>query len=968
MSSPATDSADSPRLPVPPAGGTRASGPPGAAPAAAPGRDRGWRTGAIRWLTAATLAAAGYLAYSGFERIRLERRAEDARGERVRLRAEWIDELRFVGGLCVDAALLVRRAGGRTADAEARFRPVLSAVTARAPEDAHAPAEPHYHLGRLLRVLLRGDEAREALDRALAADPGHLAARYERIVLAGEDLARLHAARWADRHQARLLAASEPGLEATVGRDAKEPESPAADPVQLALEEGIRAHLARLKPLPDGGETAPAGPEEESEAPAGNRAPAAPGLSQARLECARGLMLAWSGDQETDADAARERFERALAVDRTLDEAYVGLAVLELRAGRVDAAIAALDRLLAVDRGLVFAWRLRSQCRRTMAEREGIDAGAAADHRRRALSDLDRVVELAPERARSWAERGAYRLECGLSPTVPGLDSRAEFRAALADFDEALRRAPEESVTWLLRARAGHAWGVAEHDGGGEAVDLVARAREDFREARRFAADGEEVRVLPAALEGFWARVRLGRGEEVQESIRAAEEAYARALEAASGDPVPRFGRGLVRALAARETARRGLDPAALFASAQEDLDLVADLRPDAVAVWLARAELELDRAQDRERRGEDPEAAYLEAERDLDRALDLRPESVDAQRSRGRVRRQLGLLRIRRGEHPGEVLGTAVEDLDRVLARRPGDAEALWLRATLCLDWAEAVRDRGEPATELLEAAVTDATAAIAADPAQARSWRARGRARLLAGENLEALAQDPAAHWAGALADLEEAARLDPADAEARSLRGRVRLRRGEWVEADEDFSAAVRLRADWESALREPWSRARARRAQVERIRGLLELAGRGDEALAAGDGQAAAGAYAAFLSALARSGSAAAPADGEPFGADPERRRRLADVHFGMARALSMQSAGRLRRDEPARALDPAVAADLRDRAFHHLREAARGRTPDGPEPAEEPDLDPLHPDPRWEDVLRDFRSPPPAGGK
>ncbi len=54
-------------------------------------------------------------------------------------------------------------------------------------------ADGHYFLGRLLRVRGHRDEARAALDRALALEPGHAAAHFERALLVLADLGRARA-------------------------------------------------------------------------------------------------------------------------------------------------------------------------------------------------------------------------------------------------------------------------------------------------------------------------------------------------------------------------------------------------------------------------------------------------------------------------------------------------------------------------------------------------------------------------------------------------------------------------------------------------------------------------------------------------------------------------------------------------------------------------------------------------------
>jgi tetratricopeptide (TPR) repeat protein len=246
------------------------------------------------------------------------------------------------------------------------------------------------------------------LEKALAVDPSYWEGRCERVRL----LRRLALE--------RRRAGDEPGaLEA--GRSALDEaraalrDSPSAPRAPLLL---LEAEVARreLGDIALAQSACAALAACEGDANAGQAA-----YGRARVLLARG-----------DVAAAGSACETAVARSPDLVPARFLEAELALRRRDAPGALAALDRALSLSDGLEDpeGFVLRALAFDVLAERG------------RALADLDRALELAPEDAEARRERGRVRLALG----QPG--------PAAADLERALRSAPHDVEARLLRARA----------------------------------------------------------------------------------------------------------------------------------------------------------------------------------------------------------------------------------------------------------------------------------------------------------------------------------------------------------------------------------------------------------------------------------------------------------------------------------------------------------------------------------
>jgi len=610
-----------------------------AAIASAPGTADGWLArGRARTYLAAVMQARGESAARDYqaaladlaEAARLDPRlAADAREPAEKCRRETrdlspdderaavakaLDELRTTGDAAMDAALALRRAG-KMDEMEKQVRRVedLCHRTAQAHPQL---AQPHYRLGRALRLAMREPEALAQQQEALGRDPNHPGARYERLLL-------------------------------TLRRDAPQTQSES---------DSCRGDFAALL----GGSDA---------------------LGRAQIAWLRGEEAASSGRL----DEARGLFREAIETSPDLDEAYVSLASLEQRAGRLDEAIAGYTRSLERDRGLSTHWLGRGLMR--------LDAGRRAkdkraDIYRAAIADFDEAARLVPGLARAWRARGHAKAHLAL---LPGEDADALFRSALADLDEAVRRDPDGARNWSRRGTVR----AEQARKRGDAADLYKAAGEDAD--RAIALDPRD--SDPWTLRGDVRRA-LGRYAEAVDDLT---EAIFRDVR--SGELWMK--RGQARSDGARAQAAAGQDPSTALAEAIGDFEASIRHDPSPDEPWLWRASARFHLADVRAQRGRDPGALADQGIADCGEALKRDPARRDGWSRRGTAR----WVWAARAQDPAAQLDAAIEDL----------TQAIKLDATDAGDWAvrAAARLRRARAKDDYRAALADAREAIRLDPA---------------------------------------------------------------------------------------------------------------------------------------------------------------------------------------------------------------------------------------------------------
>ncbi len=683
-------------------------------------------------LSAAILCSALGLSAAGIATVRM--------GD---TRARLLAAIQRVANDNLQSILAVRRVGGGMA-AAAPFLAKVEGAAAETRAEAPERPEPHYHLGRAYRAMLRFDEARAEQEAALRKAPNHAPSRYERALLLGREyrgrILELRRA-WL-REEGERIARAGPGIAAGANgiRPAAAPDEEllaGGDERALRLREQVVADLRAVRT------SAPEGPA---------------GLSPAQRECLKAISALYVGGVEpapADDAAIRAALERALGLDETLEEAHEALARLEFRAGDWPKALAAYARGIQADRGYVPFHLERGMLLLVSAVSRhalGLDAG---DLFAKAESDFARTVELDPTEPAGWSGRADAQQVRGVLLAAAGSDPTEAYRGALADYDRAL--------------------------GGSEPRASDLRRRADLRVN--------------------WARHKSERGEDARADLAKAVEEYGRAL-ALDPDDADVFGhRAVARLNDALGRAARGEEADASYSAAEADAGEEIRRNPRSAAAWRRRSMIRLRHAQYARSRA-NPSAERLDgAASDAQEALRLDPASAEAHCRLGDARRERADARFAEGSDEAVTDYAAAQgNYSRALERRPGCAEALLGRGAALMGEGLAGMAHGRDAGSFFQRAAGEFEAAKNALPGSAEPYRFAGTLRVNRGMHLAMAGADPSSEFLAAVSEFDEAIRRTPADPTARLDRGTALLlladelrNRGRSVEDRYDRSAA-------------------------------------------------------------------------------------------------------------------------------------------------------------------------------
>ncbi len=428
----------------------------------------GRRRQGLVWITVVALAALGMAAVATSRARSLEReraheevRRREAEAAQARLVEDVLEGLRSIAWTNLKAALRLRRSGEKMSEVAPEFLPPLEAAVRKAVAQAPHLAEPHYHLGRMYRALMRFAEAKDEQDKALAKEPDYAPSLYERATYwAAEYRRRLATLRdeWLQREGQRLAQAGALAQGGLVGEKMQpvppDDELARGDEQAEKLRAGLRADLERFDRQAGLGRRI---------ASAGKRG----GLTAGMVACARGMLKMSGAKTQADRDEAREPFTNALADEPGLEEAVAGLANMLEASGRYADAVSVYDRAVAADLGYVPFWTGRGDVRTNWGvfkmnrgEEPGPDYADA-------LADYGKALELNPASAEAWMRRGGVRTNWGNFKMNRGEDPGAIYADALADFDRAVALDPGSAEARWHRGRLFHAmrrWAAAIAD------------------------------------------------------------------------------------------------------------------------------------------------------------------------------------------------------------------------------------------------------------------------------------------------------------------------------------------------------------------------------------------------------------------------------------------------------------------------------------------------------------------------
>jgi hypothetical protein len=516
-----------------------------------------------------------------------------ALGVRLRVRAQQaaaLATMRQLTQVSVDLALRLRRAGDPAGMREAL--PPLVAAYRRAQESGSGSADLDHLMGQVYRALQDDERALWHQERALAADPEHAAALYDRALLLSQ------------QYGVALARAQV----STIGADpnflAKETRLVAENPRLAELRARVLADYQRLQraPLAETKALAARGILafherrfaealeilRDVEKRLNMSAPGSVYHQDVAFALARTLAAIGRGAE------ARGVYDSILARDRGYLPALVDRCHLWARDGRRNEAIQDATAALAMHPGLIDAIVCRGTARSLLGHDSMMKgAGAAAAQ----------ALDLAE---RDFGE--ALSREPRLVPALWGRGSARRYRAMLA------QRRCEPELPWLRQSEA----------------DLAAAVTIEPRASDCWSGLGRTRTLLAEAL---WTA-----GEDGTAAATDAEQALDRAalLEPERADT--REWLGDLSLLRARMAWARGQDAAVEAARAADGLTSLIVGGWDNPWARLRRAALRIEEAEAAIRAERDPEPAWQQAERDLAAAAKALRGRIDVPRAEARL------------------------------------------------------------------------------------------------------------------------------------------------------------------------------------------------------------------------------------------------------------------------------------------------------------------------------------------
>jgi len=694
--------------------------------------------------------------------------------ERLELHQKVREDLRQKAGLYLDTALTLRREGLSPRRARADYLPKLIDAVTEADRLDPGRADPHYHLGRFYRALMEFTLALREQETALSRDPSYSDAVYEHAVLT------------AQMHGRRIEALRDRALQQLGSRMAQggtaahekialpgDEELEKADEEARGLRERLLADLAVLE------------------------RPGLTRLAPARLVCAQGLAFAYGPAGEPQRERARTLLAQAIEAAPSLEEAYEGLARVELGAGRWEEAAAVYERGLDTDKGYIPFWLGRATARNAAgaaAMRRGVDPRTFFSG---ALADFAKARDLDPESVEASNGRGSAGLNWGLYKTSRGEDPAPLYAGATADYDKAVQLAPAGAEAWMGRGLVRVNWGWYLAGIGTSPEEHYRSAEADFGKA--IECDPQEWRAW--AFRGLaradWIHHAMEHGLDPSAIAAGGISDLTRAIELNPASYETWMRRGMVRANWAWDVCERGGDAGEHFALGLADFDKALEIHPGFAESWMWRGMLCYNWSIHLRQSGQDGAAKLAAAEESQGKAIDLNPAMAEAWMRRGMARCEMATDDLRGGRSPEAHFRAAGADLERALELNPTLARALFNRAMLKMALGGWKISRGEDPRAIFPETMADLDQTVEVKPDYADAWRVRGVLRSLFAEDQRRKGVDVAGLVAAAFADLDRAIALDGRDAAGYLARGQLHATGAQWKEACEDFDRARSLR---------------------------------------------------------------------------------------------------------------------------------------------------------------------------
>jgi serine/threonine-protein kinase len=637
----------------------------------------------------------------------------------VRRRAAEKDALRRLeaaSAACLEAALELRRAGNVTA--MARYADELESLCRDVAQKAPHSPEPHYRLGRMHRARMRSRDAIEEQELALARDPSHAGARFERGLLRvglyeqrldvrlGEGLMRLGEAALAQGRGVVLPRITRVSLE---------------DDEARRLRDGALADLRGLAH------------------------PLVPAL------------IAWLGEKDRE---ARTLFERAVGQGPDGELAHAWLGRLVWDEGDPTAARSWFTRGIDADRGYALHWSARARVVYDTAARLHASGGDALALFDAAADDARQACRLQPENGESWGLLGLLLSTASAARSLRGGDGEPAFREALHACGVAIRLRPGDPRLWQTRGRLLYDRATRIDRAGGDAEPDYRAARADVDEAVRLQPLRSDAWILRGDVNGACAARLQRAGLDPADLAELAARDYREAMRRDPSRDEPWSGLGMLSVNRGDARMAFGVDPTGDYAEAARAFREAARLAPRRDEPWHRLGAAMCQQATWLVGAGRDPSATVDEGIAALDAAASLNPSRGITYSVRGSLRIALAQWRTSQRRDAAPVLAEARLDMDRAVKADPGDADAWFNRANLCFWQGRLSPDDDAP----LEEAVDNYGRALSLHPLHTRAQVGRASARGELGARTRARGGDPSALYASAIGELRALVAREP------------------------------------------------------------------------------------------------------------------------------------------------------------------------------------------------------------
>jgi hypothetical protein len=677
----------------------------------------------------------------------------------------------------LEAALALRRNGNvsRMGEFAEKVRAACDQVSRVLPDSP----EPQVRWGRMLRALMRHDEALAQQEIALGKDPGNGHARYERLVL----VARLYQRRMTALGRIELADASRrleragllaPGVRPSV-RSWLELERADAEAVRLrAL---IESDLAAVETAPGRSPAAGAlGAWVRRDPQAVERLQRA---ASPEFEELTEALASLHEEQGRPRDALRTWLAGAEG-DRGYAPFWEGAAEAELRLALADVQSGAdpapafaraaqlAGKALSVAPGRIESRLLEARILSELAA-SAPDPEAAFSA---ALSACDALVGGHPAVEEAWRVRGLCRSNLAVSRIVRGRDGSALLLESIADFDRALAGDDANEESWLGRGHARLARAIGLKQAGREEAEReYDLAVEDFAAAvRRRGASARLWNGLGNAQSNAGILAMESGSDRALTLLTSAVETLAKVAELDPADGEKWRARGGARVNLAILHAQIGRDPVALLADAVDDLSGAIDRNPRKAESWAWRGNARNLLAYHRTARGIDPRGEYARAVEDYAEAIRLNAALAEAHAGRGSTRINLGLFLRATGQDAAGTYRDAIADLSEAIRLAPADGQSWAVRGDARVNLSSC-DPRGAASAVALREAIEDYGRALQLNARLAKAWAGRAAARMNLAMNLEREAGDDAEKtYDACLSDYRESIRLNPRELHAR------------------------------------------------------------------------------------------------------------------------------------------------------------------------------------------------------